>query len=52
MKKKDFGRTDLDNTLNEVSSHPERGLGLLGAKGIIILIIVVVLALIIYVVTR
>ncbi|CUW11020.1 hypothetical protein KII93_05770 [Leuconostoc gelidum subsp. gasicomitatum] len=52
MKKDDFGRTDLDNTLNEVTSHPERGLGLIGVKGIIVLIVIVIVAVIIYVVTK
>lgn len=52
MKKKNFGRTDLDNTLNEMTSHPERGLGLLGIRGIIGLIVLVFLAFIVYILTR
>ncbi|CAM3096225.1 hypothetical protein [Leuconostoc rapi] len=52
MKKKTIGRTDLDNTLNEITSHPERGLGLLGVKGIIGLMILVVLALIVYILAQ
>lgn len=52
MKKKTTGRTDLDNTLNEITSHPERGLGLLGVKGIIGLLILVVLGFIVYILVQ
>jgi len=52
MKKDDFGRTHLDNTLNEVTNHPERGLALIGVKEIIALITLVIIGLIVYVATK
>ncbi|MDV3545321.1 hypothetical protein [Leuconostoc falkenbergense] len=52
MKKDNFGRSDLDDTLNDVTNHPERGLGLLSIKGTIILVIIVIIALLIYVMTQ
>ncbi|MFT8572011.1 MAG: hypothetical protein ABF718_09280 [Leuconostoc pseudomesenteroides] len=52
MKKDSFGRSNLDDTLNDVTSHPERGLSLLSIKGSIILVVIVIIALLIYVITQ
>jgi len=52
MKKDSFGRSNLDDTLNDVTNYPERGLSLLSIKGTIILVVIVIIALLIYVITQ